>query len=164
MFTSLTGLVAQRRRLQSGGTYWAVAVCDYPAFRPEVTGRGGDELVQLALIDRGAVPEFVQLPGFALDCDMLSVAAANCDHIYAYVLLGGLRELRFPLRPFRPLIATFDVPIFDDWANLNSEVLKPRAIGALWTHLGYRLERRYDYIMFVALLHRCSPNPGDTVS
>ena len=53
-----------------------VAVGDEPAFRPEVAGGGGNELVQFAFVDFVAPAVGVQLAGLALDGDVPVVGTA----------------------------------------------------------------------------------------
>ena len=119
----LLGVVVQRN----------VAVGYNPAFRPEAIRRGVGELVGLALPYRSAVAVLVQLAGLALDGDVLAVADRHS--VNSHVLLGGVGEVVFPLRPLRPVVALVNVPLLDDGTRLNRKVLKPRSVRGLRVHL-----------------------------
>ena len=86
----LLGIVAQR----------IVAVGYNPAFRPGSICRGTGELVGLTLLYGSTVSTLIQLPGFALDGDVLVVTPADRNRVDTHVLFGGLGEVVFPLWPF----------------------------------------------------------------
>ena len=123
----LDGLALYRSDLRRVAAEPVVAVGDYPAFRPEIAGGSAGEAVDFGLGDVVAAAVFVKLPGFALDGDMLAVAAPHGYAVNADVLPGNVGIVGFPFRPVGPGVTLSNVPLPDLGTYADGKVFQPSA-------------------------------------
>ena len=148
----LNWLAGHREDLLGVVTQRVVAIGDNPALCPEVIRRSASELVGFTFLYRSAVAAIVQLPGLALDGDVLANTTADRYRINPYVLLGGGGKVSIPLRPFCPKVALVDVPLPYVGTRLGSKVLEPGAIRGLRIHLGRDVKRLGNDFYYVVAL------------
>ena len=100
---------------------------------------------------------FVELPRFALDGDVLAVAAADSHAVNGHVLIRGARQPLFPFRLVGPWPAFDDVPFPDVAGYADGLAFEPFSACLALASFRHCVDGLVNDVLLVCGLHRVQP-------